>query len=177
MRRGLFWALGATVAMSVAALWGTETPKFVSAVEPRIREHMQSLDLGRAAPLLAVSTPAPLPAELPRLALEVAKRDVFVPIEPPAPKPTPAPAPVVAAPPPPPPQAPPLNLRFLGSMMTPAGQRLLYLARGDKAVAVAIGDRLDEGYVVESLSAEGVTLVYPPLDVRVTVPVPPASQH
>lgn len=71
------------------------------------------------------------------------------------------------------PKLPVLNLRFLGRMVTPAGEQLLYLARGDAAVVVGVGDRLDEGYVVESLGAEGVTLVYPELSAKVVVPIPP----
>ena len=64
-----------------------------------------------------------------------------------------------------------MSLRFLGSMVTPAGERLVYLARGDTAVPVVVGDRLEEGYVVSALTAEAVTLVYPPMELRVIVPI------
>ena len=177
MRRGLTWALSATAVLSAAALWGPELPRVVSAIEPRMREAVASLDAG-----VGVATPAtllrtPLPATLPQVVVDAAKRDVFVPYAaplPPAPPAPRAPAPVVQAAvllPPPAPQAPALSLRFLGSMIAPSGERLVYLARGDEVVSVVVGDRLEEGYVVSALTAEAVTLVYPPLDVHVVVPI------
>jgi hypothetical protein len=74
------------------------------------------------------------------------------------------------------PQPPPLALRYMGSMINPDGQRLVYLAHGDLSLLVAVGDRLDEGYVVESISTDSITLVYPPLGSKSTVPIPPAHE-
>jgi hypothetical protein len=62
-------------------------------------------------------------------------------------------------------------------MRTPDGRQLLYLARGDNAIAVAVGDKLDEGYMVESIATDSVVLVYPPLDRRVSVPIPKAPEQ
>ncbi len=62
-------------------------------------------------------------------------------------------------------------------MLDPSGKRLLYLARGDAAVLVGVGDRVDEGYTVESLTAESVVLVYPPTDTRVSIPIPGAPRQ
>src|SRR5207237_5548214 len=83
-----------------------------------------------------VSTPTnvaevtPLPGHLEPLQIEAARRDIFVPVEP-----APPPAPVIAAapppPPPPPPAAPAVTWRYLGSMVTPAGERLVMLSRSD----------------------------------------------
>ena len=177
MRRSLVWALGASVVLSIAALWTTEAPHVVAAVTPQLREHTASLDVPPASSIgvqASVSTPRPLPAELPTLVLESATRDIFAPDLPPAPKVAPLPVPVVAPPPPPPPQAPAVNLRYLGSMRTPEGRQLVYLARGDNAIAVAVGDKLDEGYVVEAIATDSVVLVYPQFDKRVTVPIPKA---
>lgn len=123
-----------------------------------------------------------LPDKLIPLEIETAKRDVFLPVQAslPAvsqPKPVARPMMVAATPPPAPPtvpQAPPANARFLGSMVTPEGKKLVYLMRGDSAVPVAAGQRLDDGYLVESLTAEAVTLLYPASGLRVVVPIPPS---
>ena len=181
MRRGLLWVLGASIALSAAALWSAGAPRLVSAIEPRMREHQESLDRATNPDSLAIATLAPLPAQLPRLDLDPATRDIFAPVQPPAasqpapPAPVAPPQPPVAAAAPPPPQAPPPNARFLGDMVTPDGKRLVYLMRGDTALAVSSGQQLSDGYVVESITAAAVTLLYPPLDVRVTVPIPPAQ--
>ena len=168
--------------LSIAALWGVEVPRVVSAIEPRMRDAVASLDAGAGAVVPAVALRSALPATLPHIEVDPAKRDVFVPYAPPAlPPPPVARAPVPVAPvaplPPPPPQAPVMSLRFLGSMVTPAGERLVYLARGDTAVPVIVGDRLEEGYVVSALSADAVTLVYPPLELRVIVPISQPAQQ
>jgi hypothetical protein len=180
MRRSLVWALGASIVLSIAALWTTEAPRVVAAVAPQLREHAVSLDLPLASSTVVQTTAQmPLPAELPTLVLETARRDIFAPDLPPPPKVVPLPVPVAAPapPPPPPPQAPPLTLRYLGSMRTPEGRQLVYLTRGDNAILVAVGDKLDEGYIVESIATDSVVLVYPQLDRRVTVPIPKAPEQ
>jgi hypothetical protein len=72
----------------------------------------------------------------------------------------------------PPPAAPVLNYRYLGQMVDPSGQRLVYLAGPTKEVRAAVGTRLDEGYVVEAINTDGVRLHYPPLDARAVIPLP-----
>jgi hypothetical protein len=178
MRRGLILALGASVVLSIAALWTKEAPRVVAAVVPQLREHVASLDLPNSSSTF-VQAPAPgsLPEALPHLILDTATRDIFAPDLPPVPKVVSLPAPVAALAPPPPLQAPALTLRYLGSMRTPDGRHLLYLARGDNAIAVAVGDKLDEGYMVESIATDSVVLVYPPLDRRVSVPIPKAPEQ
>lgn len=165
MRRSLIWALGATGALTVAALWTAQAPQFVSAIEPRLREHQLANDAAPSLAPHAPALPAPLPERLPSLAIEPAKRDVFVPYQPPAPPPAvvPAPPPPPVAPPPPP-QAPMPSARFLGNMLTPEGTRLVYLMQGDTAIAAVPGQQLADGYVVESVTAEAVNLLYPSLD-------------
>lgn len=179
MRRSLGWALVAAVVLSAVALWtGDTAPSLIAAVEPQVREHARSLDAVAAATNAERDPLPPLPARLDAVVLRPATRDVFAPKASPAP---PLPQPVVAAVPaaasPPTPQAPPLNLRFMGSMVDPTGKRLVYLARGDTAVPVGVGDRVDEGYVVESLTRDAVVLVYPSLNARTTVPIPPEPQQ
>jgi hypothetical protein len=177
MRRGLTWTLTATLVLSAVALWGGKVPRVVSAIEPRIRDAATPPD-----PRLSdASTPptdlASLPSDLPRIAAEPAKRDIFVPYAPPTAAATPVPMPVVAATPPPPqPQAPSITVRFLGSMTNPNGQRVTYLARGDAAVSVSVGAQLEEGYVVSAIAADAVTLTHPGTQTRVTVPISQPAQ-
>ena len=179
MRRNLLWALGATVFASVAALWTSGSPRLVSAVETRLRDRPETSDILVGLAASAVEAATPLPQDIPLLVLDRAKRDVFVPYQLPsasnaAPS-TPAPPPPspVAPEQPAPPQAPAMNVRYLGAVLTPEGKRLVYLMRGESTLTVSLGQRLDDGYIVESMTAEAVTLLYPPLDVRVVVPIPP----
>ena len=175
MRRSLIWALGASVVLSIAAILTTEAPRVVAVVAPQLREHAASLDFPPASPPVTQTIAhMPLPVELPTLALDSATRDIFAPDLPPAPKVAPLPAPIAAPASSPPPQAPALNLRYLGTMRTPEGRQLVYLARGDNAIAVAVGDKLDEGYVVEAIATDSVVLVYPQFNKRVAVPIPKA---
>lgn len=71
--------------------------------------------------------------------------------------------------------APGISVRYLGIMLTPSGERLVMLARGDSSVTIQAGTRLDEGYVVESIDTTAVHLVYPPLGTHVDISIPPAA--
>lgn len=64
----------------------------------------------------------------------------------------------------------------MGQLVDPAGKRLIYLARPDKEVAVTVGTRLDEGYIVESIATEGVRLLHPPSANKVLIPVPHGAE-
>ena len=181
MRRGLFWALAATVLASVAALGTSGSSRLVSAVETVMRQRPEALGNLTGSNVAHTATVTALPADIPVLMLEPAKRDVFVPYQAPSASAIAPSAPAPPAPPPPPsmaaerpasPQAPALNVRYLGAVVTPEGKRLVYLARGDSTLTVIPGQRFDDGYVVESITAEAVTLLYPPLGVRVVVPIP-----
>lgn len=179
MRRGLTWAMVSSVALSAAALWNDAPIRVVSAVEPRLRDHAQALDEVASGPARGQSPSlSTLPLALDALTLEPAKRDLFGTAAPIA-----EPAPVAPAKPPPAavvpntPEASPVQLRYLGTMLDPNGKRLVYLARGDTAVLVGDGDRLDEGYVVESLKPDAIVLVMPALSTRVTIPIPPTPQQ
>lgn len=160
MRRGLGLALVAAGVLSAVTIWtGDKAPSLIAAVEPQMREHARPLDALATSASAERDRPPPLPARLDALVLRPTTRDLF------APKvstvPTPVAPPVSASPaaaPPPAPQPLPMNLRFMGSMVDPTGKRLVYLARGDTAVLVGAGDRLDEGYVVESLRRDAVVL-------------------
>jgi len=173
MRRGLFWALLTTVAASAVTLWlGRQAPVVVAAVERAGARPMA------AGPRLAETAAVALPEHLDRFVIEPPGRDPFIPVVPPQAKPAPAPPPspalLVGPPPPPPlPSAPAVRARFLGRMVTPSGDRLVFLAAGDKTVLAQAGDLLDDGYVVESVTDQAVVLRYPALDVKVTLPLPP----
>lgn len=74
-----------------------------------------------------------------------------------------------AAPPPPPPALPAMPYRVAGQVVHEGPLRIV-LARDDRVFFVAEGDMLDGGYRVESIRADGVTLVYIPLDARQHLP-------
>ena len=185
MRKSLWWALGGTLALTAASLWATRQAPTLVAAAVRAGDAPAPADerpLLQAAPGPARwdrATPAgPLPAQWPAQALEPAKRDIFQPVLPPAPPPPPAPKPVpVVAPPPPAPMAPPMNYRFFGRMLTPEGASIVYLVKGTGVpIEVAVDQRLDDGYVVESITDQAVQLVYPPLGQRATIGIAPPPQ-
>jgi hypothetical protein len=172
MRPALRWGLAATVVASAAALWVGD--KSVGSVVAAVDRATGS------APLPLAAAPdrddaAPLPPAIEPTIVEPARRDIFTAVQPPAPPPPPPPKPFVGPPlPPPPPAPPPLNWRFVGSMTTPAGERLVMLSRGgDNATVVQPGTRLDDGYVVESIGGDAIRLSYPPLGAVVDLPLPP----
>lgn len=185
MRRGLQVMLGAALLASAGALWIDDAPRLVAPLERRA-----GFDTWAAARPQALANTAalePLPARIEPLQVEPAKRDFFVPFAPPAAPGVSAPVlvappPVIAvaalppSPPPPPipPAAPTIAYRYLGSMTTPDGERIVLLARGETPVPVVAGTRLDEGYVVEAVSDEAVRLVYPALGSIVLVQIPQA---
>lgn len=186
MRRSLLWMLGLVVLISAAALWIDEAPRLVAPLERRVALDLGDRDRARAPSLAMAAVSEPLPARIASLQVEPAKRDIFMPVvlPPPVAAPVSAPAvpPVVAAraapsaapATPPPPVAPTVTYRYLGSMTTPDGERIVLLARGETPVPVTAGTRLDEGYVVEAVSEEAVRLVYPALGSVVLVQIPQA---
>ena len=115
-----------------------------------------------------------LPAQLVSTALDEAESDPFVPPQLTPPAAPPSPNPFVGPPYVPPPAPPTITYRYLGQMTDPEGKQLVYLARADKDLQVTVGTRLDEGYTVEAITAEGVRLLYAPAGARVTIPIPPA---
>ena len=170
MKAALRWSLAATLVLSAWALWSPAEPLPVVAPAANRLPDNSTAD--------AVEGES-LPLSLERQALEPARRDPFVAVaqaaQPPAaPKPF-----VLMGPeqPPPPPPPPPLNYRFLGQMQTPEGQRLVYLSKGQDVTPVEVGTRLDEGYVVEAVSAEAVSLRHPAHDTRAVIPIAQAESR
>lgn len=71
--------------------------------------------------------------------------------------PPPPPPPVVVAPPPPvvvpPPQPPALPYTFVGMLQTqPGAKPAVFLAQGDKLIVATVGDTLEAGYRLESIT-------------------------
>lgn len=79
-------------------------------------------------------------------------------------RPAVAAAPVAAAP-----SAPPMPYRVAGQMVLEGGAQVV-LAKGDRILTVREGETLEDGYRVEAVKADGVTLVYVPMNVRETLP-------
>ena len=107
--------------------------------------------------------------------MEAAPRSPFASPVPPAAKPV---ASVAVAPPPPAPPPPPqVAYRFWGSLTTPAGEHVLYVARDDNAqpIAIHIGTRLDGGFEVEQITAGAIVLVQSESQQRVTLSMSPPS--
>ena len=70
---------------------------------------------------------------------------------------------------PPPPAPPPMPYRVAGQVVHD-GTAQVVLAKGDRVITVREGQQLEDGYRVESIRADGVTLVYGPLDARQHIP-------
>lgn len=196
MRPWLRWTLIASVLLSLVALvwWPAEPAPTVAAATsaaspmtdpnappawgtaPQATPGPVTLSPGRGAAIATAAASGPLPAQLARAELEPAvAHDPFVGQAPPPPPQ--AQTKPVEPPPPPPPMAPTLSYRFLGRFVGPDGKTLVYLTRPDgRDLPVGVGTRLDEGYVVEAITAEAVKLHYPPLDQRTSIPIPPAER-
>jgi hypothetical protein len=67
------------------------------------------------------------------------------------------------------PTPPPMPYRVAGQVVH-EGAAHVVLSAGDRVLTVRAGEKLDDGYVVESISADGVTLLYEPLGVRQKLP-------
>lgn len=175
MRRSMKWGLGATLGLTAAALlWPAP-----AVVEVRADREPAGSPAPRAASDARIAGPAPAPVTSPPLAEAAAAStgstfDPFagVPIAPPA-APAVAPPPSVAsAPAAPPPPPPAQEYRFLGRMTGPDGGQQILLGHGEKAVVIVKGTILDNGYVVESISADAVVLAFPSLGARASIPIP-----
>ena len=83
---------------------------------------------------------------------------------------TPPPSRAIAAPAPVAPSAPPMPYRVAG-LMVQDGAAQVVLAKGDRVLTVREGETLDDGYRVEAIKPDGVTLVYLPMNHRETLPL------
>lgn len=172
MRPWLRWLLVTSVlASGLSLMWPDDSiSRAVDSIDAR--RIVAPLDARASGPTTV--TNEPIPQRLPIALLDKAIADPFADLQPPAP---PAPNPLVgptheplAAPPAP----PPANYRYLGQLTTPEGKTLVYLARGDRDIAVEVGTQLDDGYLVEAITPGAVQLHFAALDTRVTIPIPEA---
>ena len=162
------FALAASVALSVVALWPRKTPPVVGAADLTARGPAGGLPQAASMPGLP-ATLSRWPAELASVRGDPFAQPVAVPTLPPPAVPA-VPAALVASAPP---AAPAVEYRYFGRMTSPDGQLTTLLARGDSVVAVSAGMPLHDGYVVQGVSAEAVRLTYPPLGTVVDIPIPP----
>ncbi|HET8745251.1 MAG TPA: hypothetical protein VFM98_06585 [Ramlibacter sp.] len=72
-------------------------------------------------------------------------------------------------PPPPPPAAPPLPFSFLGRLDD--GKPKVFLQRGERLYAVAVGDVIDGQYRLERIEANQLLLTYLPMNVKQTITI------
>lgn len=77
----------------------------------------------------------------------------------------PAPSPVPPAP------APPTSYRLFGILTDPGGGSHVYLTKGEGALAISQGMQLDDGYQIESMTDEIVTMRYTGSQTRVEIPL------
>ena len=117
----------------------------------------------------------PLPLTEAGVAASATPFDPFVGVVPP-------PAPVVVAPPavapvtaPPPP--PEQAYRFLGRVTGPDGVEQILLTRGEMFVSIKVGMTLDNGYVVDAISTDLVSLSYPQFGTKASIPIPGESAY
>lgn len=175
VRPGLIGLLAATAGLTGAALWWEPEP-VVSA------DGADSAVADRQTDLMAVAQagPARLPSALPRLSLPAMAQDPFAGTAPPVPMPLPAtpPPPAAEAPPSPAPPAapPPAEYRYLGSFVGTDGQPRLFVARAEQHHELVIGNRLPDGYVVESVGPPSIRLRHAVMDAVAEIPVPPAPE-
>jgi hypothetical protein len=57
-------------------------------------------------------------------------------------------------------------------MTDPDGQKRVYLVKSDVPVSASVGTQLEDGYVVENISEEGIILYQAAQDTRAVITVP-----
>jgi hypothetical protein len=181
MRPALKWAFLASAGMSALALLPRQdgNPPVVGFVDSGARPDggAPKPDLATLAKQRGSTGPRSLVTQLMPIAIEVPKRDIFAPVEPPAPPPPKIQAAAPQAPPtaPPAPTAPAFSYRFFGRMQTPEGSQLVMLVRGEAVVQLEPGMVLDDGYRVEAILDDRVRLSFAQFGVTIELPIPPAA--
>ena len=69
-----------------------------------------------------------------------------------------------------------MTYRYLGQMLDPAGKRLVYVTKGDRDIQVGAGMQLEDGYVVESITAGAVRVVHAATQTRIDIPIPASKE-
>jgi hypothetical protein len=181
LRAPIKWALAGTLLVTAAELlWpnhevvpAQQRGDVTLPPSPRAASAAMSLEpvpVQAAAP--AASTPASIGIRAQTVVASAATSfDPFIGVvPPPQPMPPSVAQPVAVAPPPAPPAQ---DYRFLGRVTGPDGSEQILVTRGEVPVAVNVGTTLENGYVVESISADGLQLVYPRLGNKALIPFGP----
>jgi len=142
-RKILVGCLVAAAAAAVAAAWLPQAPAPAPVAQPAPAPQVRAEERAFALPQ--------------RETLAKASGPLFS--VPPLPSKTQAPPAVVQ------PAAPPMPYRVAGQLVE-SGALHIVLARGDAILTVREGDTLGDGWRVEAIRSDRVTLVYTPLDVR-----------
>lgn len=189
LRPALAWAL---LGVGLLSAWGLTTAPADSISRPGVSGSATapaarpgavlhtglSLAIPYGATLHSTQAHQPLPPELAAPSLAPASFDPFVgaPSTPLRPASGLKPAATVALPipavmpvAPPTPQPPVVQHRYFGQLRAPTGELIAFLARGDQMLAIAPGQMLEGGYVVEAIEPDAVRLHYPPMDHRVSL--------
>ena len=66
------------------------------------------------------------------------------------------------------PQPPPNPYRFIGTAVHDGAQKI-FIALGDRVFEVKPGEKLEQGFRVQSATPQSVTLIYEPLDIPTTM--------
>lgn len=178
MRKSISWSFGVTAILSCIALAWPIDKDSTSATSPTQRDE-HDVSVGRRPdPPIQSSSVGALPTTWPASFLEAAKRDLFESVSPPA-SPTKPATETRTAPPPllePAEPPPPLSYRYLGQMRSPDGSVFIYLSRGKLPVQVSVGQQMEDGYVVDSISTRAVHLTHSALGTKALVNIPLEGQ-
>lgn len=175
MRVALRWCLGLTaVASAYAVWWPRNSPEVIAAADRPLAIHTESRLSGHDREAMN-----PFPPSLPEFKIEPARRDPFAGASPPTTK-----SPIGTAVSktqttaeiepalPTQPKAPPPTARYLGAIVNPEGVRIVMLARGDSVVPIEVGTPLGDGYIVQSIGINSVTLIHPQTSSAAEVSIP-----
>lgn len=165
--------------LSAVVLWWEPVDSTVAASLPADATGVRT---DAVAATSATSAMPPMPATLESFRLPAIVGDPFDDAPaPPAPPPVaplaPAPSTPVAAPvPTPAAAAPPLNYRYLGTLVGTDAQPRVFLADGERHHELAAGSRLPDGYVVETLGPGSIRLRHALTDTVADIPLPPSTE-
>ena len=178
MRKAIRWALAlSTLVTAGSLLWPDDAINLPSSLAASSR----TLDLHTseertppsASPATAASaqSPRPLPSTLTPAQLQPTKLDPFASVA--------LPTTVLTKETPPPPQPvvtpPPMGYRYLGQMVDPQGRTFVYLAKADKEYPARVGTEMDDGYVVEAVTATSIRMRHTASGARADVAIPPSK--
>lgn len=170
LRPGIRWVLGLTLCACAWAWWWPATDQRVIGLTATQERRPPVNEPVNDTLLKSLRLPDRLVrGEWP----ESDEFDPFVGVVAPPPPPRVAPAPIaVVVTPPPPPR---LEARFVGRVVSPDGQDVVYLAWRDLTVSASVGQPAGEGYLVEAIGNDAVTLHHAADGLRIRIAIPAAN--